>query len=67
MRVIIAAGALALMTGCASIPVAIQAVGAGAAIARSAYCIGISEAGKEKVRDVVTAGEQVIVCEGGDD
>lgn len=42
---------------------ALETVVVGLGIGVSAYCAGISQAGKEVVRDTLTAGQKVIACE----
>jgi hypothetical protein len=56
-------GVAFLLSGCAVLPPVLQAGVAVAGAARAAYCLGISEDGKQGVRDVLTAGSQVITCE----
>ncbi len=64
MKKALAAVALAAgLSACAGVPVVLQAAAGGAAIARSAYCIGITEGGKQAIRDWAAAGEQVIYCQ----
>lgn len=52
------AAALSLtLSGC------LATIGAGIAIGTTMYCAGVSEAGKEVIRDVATAGKKIIACE----
>lgn len=65
MRILLicAAMAAALAQGaCAGIPVAVQAAAGAVVLARSAYCAGVTEAGKQATRDVLTAGVAVVEC-----
>lgn len=42
---------------------ALETVVVGLGMGVTAYCAGISKAGKEAIRDTVTAGEKIIACE----
>jgi len=57
-RPIIAAVLVASLSGCA-----LETVVIGLSVATTAYCAGISNAGKEAIRDTVTAGKKIIACE----
>lgn len=66
VRFLIAAALAATLSACAAgIPAALQVGLAAAGAARAAYCVGVAEGGKRKVRDLLTAGEQVIACDSG--
>lgn len=59
MKTIIIAAVLAIgLSACA-----LETVVIGLGVATTAYCAGISNAGKEAIRDAVTAGKKVIACE----
>lgn len=62
MRKTIIAAALALgLSGCV-----LEIATTGFVVGTAAYCAGVSEVGKQAIRDVVTAGKQVIACEAPD-
>ncbi len=53
---------LGALSACASAPAVLQAALGGAAAIRTAYCLGISDAGKRATRDVVSNGEPIVLC-----
>jgi len=55
---------LPLLGGCSAAPAFGTAL-LGATV--SAYCAGVSDAGKDVVRDTVTAGQKILACENEDD
>ncbi len=57
------AALLASLSGCAVVPAAVQVAVGGAAVARSAYCVGTTEEAKQALRDWASAGEQFINCQ----
>lgn len=68
-KVLLAAALAAGLQGCAAvaaIPPAVQVGVTTAAALRAAYCLGVTEQGKQRARDTMTAGEQFIYC-GADD
>ncbi|SDF84003.1 hypothetical protein [Thalassobaculum litoreum] len=69
-KVLLAAVLAAGLQGCAgiaAIPPAVHVGVAAVGAVRAAYCLGITEQGKQQARDLMTAGEQVIYCESGDE
>lgn len=62
MKNVALAAALALaLQGCAGIPVTAIALGIGSAV--TTYCTVTSKAGKEAIRDVMTAGQKILSCQ----
>jgi len=50
------------LSGCGAVGIAGGVIATGV----SAYCAGVSDAGKDIVRDTVTAGQKILACEDGD-
>lgn len=58
MRKTIIAAALALgLSGCV-----LEIATTGLVVGTAAYCAGVSDAGKQAIRDIATAGQQLIAC-----
>lgn len=57
----LAVALLALVQGCHPAPVAL-ALGGALAAAGDAYCAGITEQGKEALRDRLTGGRPLLAC-----
>lgn len=56
MRVILAVGAALALSACAPLATVIP-------VAVGAYCVSVSETGKQAIRDVATGGVQIVSCD----
>ena len=59
-KIVLACVACMALSGCVG---TIAAVGGVVGIAATAYCAGVSDAGRQVVQNAVTAGQKVIACD----
>ena len=61
MRCLLVIGCAAMLSGCVITPMAVTAA---LVSGISMYCVGVTDAGKQAVRDSATGGTPIIACPG---